>query len=116
MVQLVNRSKDSVLADNIEPALTFITRLKGLMGRSQITPGYSLWLRPCSAVHTFFMRFPVDVIFVSKDWRVVGTKKNMHPWRATGFYSDVVHVFEFAAGTLNNTGTEVGDRLLLKGG
>lgn len=115
MNYLVNKSKGTTLAKHVEPAITFSKRFIGLMGRLSLPPGNALWLQPCTSIHTWFMRFPIDVAFVSKGWKVVATKENMQPWRFSKVYVDSYRVIELPAGTLSNTKTELGDYLELKG-
>lgn len=65
----------------VEQACTFTKRLRGLLGRSEMNPGDSLLIRPCNAVHTAFMRFTIDVIFLSMDGQVLKVASQIKPWR-----------------------------------
>ena len=66
-----NDTRQSELADKVELAASFGARLKGLLGRDGLPEGQGLWIDPCNSVHTFFMRFPIDVLFLDKSQRVV---------------------------------------------
>ena len=71
--------------------------MKGLLGRSELRPGEGLLLRPASAIHTFFMRFPIDAVFLDREWRVVGIADDVAPWR-TAARKGAKAVLELPAG------------------
>ena len=87
------------------------SRLRGLLGRSLVS-GQGLLLRPCRGVHTFFMGYPIDVIFLDKDGVVLALFAELRPWRATPFVDGACCALELAAGQASSTQTVVGDRLL----
>lgn len=64
-----------------EVARSFRARLKGLIGRQSLPPGRGLLILKCNAIHTFFMRFPIDATFYDREDRVVKTVRNIRPWR-----------------------------------
>ena len=88
-----------------------LTRLKGLLGRSELPRGEGLLLRPASAVHTWFMRFPIDAVFVDRDLVVVGVAAELRPWRAAG-RRGARAVLELPAGEAERRGIEPGDALV----
>jgi uncharacterized membrane protein (UPF0127 family) len=101
-----------VLASAVEAAFDSRTRKQGLLSRSGLDPDSALVLAPCAAVHTFFMRFPIDVVFVRRDGTVARVVSNLGPWRiaiAFGAYAAI----ELAAGGASRCGTSVGDRVRL---
>lgn len=101
-----------VLATHTEMALTRANRNRGLLGRDHLAPGHALVLAPCFSIHTGFMRFPIDVIFVKRDGRVVKTCAAVPAWRMKigwGAYAAV----ELPAGTMAQIGVTAGDRLEL---
>lgn len=111
-IGLLNVTTDEPLAARIELAVTRRTRRRGLLGRYRLEPGSALVLVPCVAVHTAFMKFAIDVIFVSRLGRVVHVVERMQPWRASmapGAYG----VIELAAGSLARLDVRIGDRLCL---
>jgi uncharacterized membrane protein (UPF0127 family) len=67
-----------------------------------------MWLEPCTSVHTFFMRYPIDVLFVDASGVAIG-RQTLAPWRISRWYRKSRRVLELAAGTLEKTGTQVGD-------
>jgi hypothetical protein len=89
-----------------------LTRMKGLLGRDGLESGEGLLLRPASAVHTYFMRFPIDVVFLDDALVVVGISGSVDPWRARS-RKGAKAVLELPAGESQRCGLVVGDRLEL---
>jgi uncharacterized membrane protein (UPF0127 family) len=77
------RDDNTIIAERIEPALDRRARRRGLLGRDFLDPGVAFIIAPCPAVHTFFMHFPIDVVFVARDGRVLKVRPNLVPWRMT---------------------------------
>jgi uncharacterized membrane protein (UPF0127 family) len=107
---LVNETRNKVLAGKLLIADRFWQRMIGLLGKQQLPPNEGLLITPCSAVHTLFMRFPIDVLFVSRDFIVLKAVENLRPWRFAGCNRARL-VIELRAGTVAQTGTAVGDKL-----
>lgn len=112
---LFNESRGLALAGTVNVADTFWRRLIGLTGKKRLGVREALIITPCNAVHTHFMRFPIDVAFVDKEWRVVETVSSLRPWRHASGGRDAWAAIELPAGLLVETRTQVGDRLTLKG-
>jgi uncharacterized protein len=111
-VALVNQRTDESLADRVEVAVTRRDRRKGLLGRSGLEASSALILAPCAAIHTMFMRFDIDCVFVDDDGRAVKVVREMSPWRIA--IDPTAHaVVELPAGSLRSTEVNVGDRLYL---
>ena len=100
------------VADRCEIAETPRSRLKGLLGRSRLERGEALLIRPTWSVHTFFMRFPIDVVFVDRRLRVVAVAPHLRPWRAAA-RRRAHAVLELAAGEAARRGLETGTSLRL---
>jgi hypothetical protein len=83
----------------------------GLLGRKELPEGHGLWIRPCKSIHTFFMRFPIDVAYVSSDGSVVKTCSRLRPFRLSMGGRGAHSVLELPAGSLERAGLKVGDRL-----
>ena len=81
--KVVNDSKGKVLLEQAEIADTFWRRLSGLMFRKSLPEGKGLIFYNANSIHTCFMRFSLDIVFLDKDGRVVRIKREMKPWRAT---------------------------------
>lgn len=91
---------------------TPFTRMKGLLGRDGLEQGEGLLLRPASSVHTWFMRFPIDVVFLDRELQVVRVLPGLAPWKAAGSRGAAA-VLELAAGECARRGIAPGDRLVL---
>ena len=84
--------------------------MRGLMGRRRLNPGQGMVLRPAFAIHTHFMHFPIDVVFLDSDQVVIAVERNLRPWR-TASCRGAREVVELAAGECDRRGLEVGDRV-----
>ena len=89
---------------------TPLARLRGLLGRSRLEQGEGILLRRASSIHTFFMRFAIDAVFVGADEEVLKVVEALPPWRAAGCRGAKA-VVELAAGECARLGIRVGDRL-----
>ena len=105
------RENGDVVCDRCVVAASPFSRLKGLLGRSELRPGEGLLLRPASAIHTFFMRFSIDAVFLDREWRVVGISDDVRPWRAASSRGAKA-VLELPAGESARRGLRIGDQLL----
>ncbi len=118
---VINESKGVVLAHRAEVADTFLRRLRGLMFKKRLEYGEGLVLRPprrgrrTCAIHTFFMRFPIDVLFLD-DGEVVDAVEELRPWRVYVPREEAEEVVELPAGTVSRSGTEVGDEVRVVSG
>jgi uncharacterized membrane protein (UPF0127 family) len=110
-VRLVNERNGSVLADRVERATGVWKRMRGLLGRRELPQGDALAIEPCTSIHTFFMRFAIDAVFLGRDGNVIRALSNLRPFRATRIYPSAAQVVELPAGTLVRTDTRVLDRL-----
>lgn len=111
MLKAFNARNGKLLADNVTVADNLFTRMKGLLGKNGMMPGEALWIKPCTSVHTFWMKFPIDVVFLNKRNRVVALKKNMRPNRLTRIYFSAVSVLEFPASAIEETDIRIGDEV-----
>lgn len=110
-LMVVNRTRRTVVGTRVRVAERFWDRLRGFLGRPSPARGDGLLLRPCAAVHMFGMRFPLDLVFLSDDATVIHVKEALQPWRRTSRIPGATSVLELPVGTIDSTGTEVGDRL-----
>lgn len=110
---LENIRTGTVVATHLMTAFDSPARRKGLLGRDSLPEATALVIAPCNAVHTFFMRFAIDVAFVTRDGRVIKTRAAVRPWRMTGALRAFA-VVELPAGTLALTNTVPGDVLALR--
>lgn len=112
-LRAVNRRRGVVLVENGSVAENWWTRLKGLLGHAPLQPGEGLLLRGEKAIHTLGMGFPIDVLFLDRDGRVKHLIPSMGPRRLSPFVSSSADVLELPAGTIDRTGTQLGDELEL---
>lgn len=108
---LRNITNGAVLARDLEIADTFFRRLRGLMFRRRLGPGHALLLSPCNSIHTCFMRFAIDVLFLDYEHRIVHIAHSVPPFRLVFPVRDAVFVLELAAGTAADTCAAVGDEI-----
>ena|SRR5580658_3755182 len=109
-LRVTNTTRGTLLADCAEFADTVAKARTGLLKHSSLAPGEGLWIAPCEAVHTFGMRFPIDVVFVSRNKKVVKIRPNLVRGRIA-FSIRASSVLELPAGRLAETGTQSGDQL-----
>lgn len=102
---------DIILVPRLEVATSFWARSKGLLGRRELPAGNALWIKPCNSVHTFFMKFPIDLIFLDRDLRVLKTIANVPAGRLTLPVWKASSVIELPAGFLAGTNVQTGERL-----
>lgn len=91
----------------------FLARLRGLIGYRPLEPGQGLLIEPCRWIHTFLMRYPIDVIFVDQEWRVIGLTQRMAPNRIGPLVLKAALIIELPAGTIACTRTTLGDQLAI---
>ena len=109
-LQVVNVTRGTVLATRLEAAHTGPTRRKGLLGRDGLKRGEGLWIAPCESVHTFFMRFPIDLVYLDRERRIKKARSAVGPWRLSACLS-AHSILELPAGTIRETQSERGDTL-----
>jgi uncharacterized protein len=111
-----NKTRQTFLATQMRLANTHLSRLRGLMAVSphRFLHGQALWIMPCHGVHTWFMRFPVDVIYLDSENTVVHLEESLRPWRFAPVRMDADSVIEVPAHTIFNSGTRLGDKFELR--
>jgi uncharacterized protein len=109
-VTLRNRRSGRPVATTIETAFESSDRRRGLLGRDGLAPGHALIIAPTSLVHTFSMKFAIDIIFVARDGRVRKVRRAVRPGRIAGAFGAFA-VVELAAGSTDASETRAGDVL-----
>jgi hypothetical protein len=109
-LRILNQTRQSLLADCVEVADRGATRRKGLLGRDGLAAGEGLWIVPCESVHTFGMRFPIDLIYLDRNRTVKKVRSGVPPWRLSACFS-AHSVLELLPGTIGATQTRPGDKL-----
>jgi len=105
-----NLTRNTVVAASVEVADSGPKRSKGLLGRKGLDPGSGLWIVPCEAVHTFWMQFPIDLIYLDRDLRIRKLRSNVRPWRLSGCLT-AHSVLELGVGTIQASQVMPGDKL-----
>jgi uncharacterized membrane protein (UPF0127 family) len=109
-LQVLNLTRGTVLATQLAKAHTVATRRKGLLGREGLLPGEGLWIAPCESVHTFFMHFPIDLVYLDRKLQVKKVRHSVAAWRMSACLA-AHSVLELPAGTAAAARTERGDRV-----
>jgi len=107
----INTRTGTTLATNVKVADNLFTRMKGLLGKKELPIGEALWIKPCFSVHTFFMKFSMDVIFLNKKNQVIAAVRNLKPNRMTRLYPQSFSVLELPIGTIAASNIEIGDKI-----
>jgi uncharacterized membrane protein (UPF0127 family) len=108
-MKAINLSKNQILADYLECAVTVISRMRGLLGKASMPRGSGLLIKPCKGIHTFGMKFDIDVLFLDRDNKVVAIRKKISRNRMTRIYFSAYSVLELPTGTIDMTFTHIGD-------
>ena len=108
-----NQTRNAVLGQSVEVADTSAKRRVGLLRHERLEPGGGLWITPCESVHTLFMKFPIDLVYLDKKRRVRKVRHAVKPWRLSMCLT-AHSIMEFPAGTVQNTGTVAGDLLAIE--
>jgi hypothetical protein len=106
-----NKTRGRILGDRIRLADTFVTRLRGVVGRRGLERGGGLLLSPCRAVHTLGCAHALDVVFIDRRGSVVAVYQDLRPMRVTRWVNAAEYALELPLGTISSTGTQVRDRL-----
>jgi uncharacterized membrane protein (UPF0127 family) len=105
-----NQTRDTVLADAADVADTSEKRRTGLLKHDRLDPGQGLWIVPCESVHSFFMKFTIDLVYLDRDRKVRKVRHRMVPWRLSACLT-AHSILELPAGAVAASGTEKGDQL-----
>lgn len=103
-----NTTRQTLLATRLKVAGSGATRRKGLLGRDGLGQGEGLWIVPCESVHTFFMRFPIDLVYLDRNHRVRKVRSAVGPWRMSACFT-AHSVLELPTGVIRTSRTERGD-------
>lgn len=107
-MKLVNLDNGQVIATNVQKAYTFAKRLKGLMFTSESSSGCALHIRPCRSIHTFFMNYAIDVLYLDPDQKIVEVDEYIQPRRIGKMVKKAFSVVELPAGRIKETQTTIG--------
>ena len=113
-MKLINLSNEEVVATEVQTAYHFIKRLRGLMFTGELASGCALHIKPCRSVHTFFMNYAIDVLYLNGDHIVVAMEQGMEPGKVGKLYSDVESVIELKAGEIERTKISIGNQIQIQ--
>lgn len=101
MMTVKIKNSGELVATNVKTADNPYTRVLGLMFKANMNGMGGLLLNPCNSIHTFFMRFPIDVVFLSNDNTVIKVIRSMQPWRMSWIYFKARKTLELPSGSLS---------------
>jgi len=110
-MKIINLTKNTTLAQEAVIAGSLLKRAIGLLGKRELPDGQALIIKPCKSVHTFFMRFSVDLLFVDRGERVVKILQRLPPFRLSSICLNADYVIELPAGKIVLTRTTINDRI-----
>ena len=113
-VFVYNKTRETFLAFRVKVADSLIGRLVGLLGRRSLQPDSGVWIVPANAIHTIGMLFSFDLVLIDKDFKVVGLRELVRPFRITWPQRHAESVLELPAHTIFRSRTQVGDQLLIE--
>ena len=114
MPKLRYKKDNGLIASHLIQAKTLKQRVKGLIGRSELKAQEAFWISSCPAIHTFFMRFPIDVVFTDRKFQVVSLFKNIPPRRICFGGLKSRNAFEMRAGQIEAQNVKKGDELYVE--
>ena len=113
LLQVTNLTRGSEIAARVRRADRAWSRLVGLLGRSSLAEDEGLLLTPCTSIHTLFMRFPIDILYLNRERAVVKAVKDLRPFHVSACLRGAHSLLELPVGAIEASGTQVGDRLAL---
>ncbi len=111
--QVSNTTRGTLIGSAIDSAETSSERRVGLLKHSGLDDGAGLWIVPCESVHTFFMKFPIDLVYLDREKKVRAVVRRLVPWRVSMCLA-AHSILELPPGTIDRTNTQKGDQLVLE--
>jgi uncharacterized membrane protein (UPF0127 family) len=108
---VTNTDRGTMLGEAIEVAVTAAQRVKGLLGRECLADGQGLLFKGTSSLHTFFMQFPIDILYIDKQGEVLKTARNVKPFKVVMAPWRAHYALELPVGAIANSSTRVGDHV-----
>lgn len=113
-MKIYNSTQNNLIADEVKVAENFFTRSVGLLSRKSLSENEGLIIKPCCSIHTLFMKFPIDVIFVNKKNKIVALYENVKPWRILPIHPTSHYVVELPANTITTQNVMKHDTIITK--
>ncbi|HTY55075.1 MAG TPA: DUF192 domain-containing protein [Candidatus Binataceae bacterium] len=119
LVRAINRTRGTILCERLEQAVTSRQQSRGLLGRQNLEPGTGMLFRaarlsPFMWMHMFFMKFPIDIVFLNRDGRVLRINHRLQPWRFSSMVFGARQALEITAGRAETCETQVGDHIIIE--
>lgn len=108
-MKVYNSTRNSLIADDVKVAENFFSRSIGLLSKKSLSQGEGLVIKPCCSVHTFFMKFSIDVLFVGGNGNIIALYENVKPYRILPIHPTSRYVIELPAGQISDKKIEKGD-------
>lgn len=112
-MKLYNETKNCFVSEEVLLADRMLKRLKGLLGRDGLEEGCSMLIKPCNSIHTFFMRFSIDAVFIDRNYKVLKVLRSLAPGKASPIVPGARGVIEFETRASQRLDIDEGDRLAL---
>ena len=100
-MKIYNSTQNNLIADDVKLAKSFITRTLGLIPKKMISESEGLMIKPCNSIHTFFMKFSIDVLFVGTNDEIIALYENVKPWRILPIHFNSSYVIELKCGQIS---------------
>jgi uncharacterized protein len=107
-MRLVQAGNGNIVAQEVMRANTFFRRLKGLMFTKSLPSGCCLHIQPCRSVHTFFMKYTIDILYLDAQYNIIGVEAKLKPGKIGAVYSNSVSVIELPEGTIQQKDIQIG--------
>lgn len=111
MAKLMRETNKQIVIEKLETATSFFSRLRGLLGHEPLEMNEGLWISPCNSIHTFFMSFTIDCVFLNYDGAVVALRSRVKPYRMVAPIFAASSVVELSAGAIEKNQIVLGERL-----
>ena len=111
MSQLSNKTTGQLLVPELRVADSMIKRVVGLLGTQSLDFNEGLWIKSCNSIHTYFMKYPIDCVFLDKTLKVVSIKSNVNPWKIVAPQWGATSVIELKAGSIEKLKISEGEQL-----
>lgn len=112
-MKIYNSTQNNIISEDAKVADSFFSRSIGLLSRKTLSESESLIIKPCCSIHTFFMRFDIDVLFIGAKGKIIGLYENVNPWNVLPIHLTSKYVVELPAGCISNKNIQKGDEISL---
>ncbi len=103
-----------LICANLKVASNSLTRLRGLLGKMALLPGEGLLIIPCNMIHTYFMKFSIDCVFLAENGKVLHLIEALPPWKVSKRISSAYQVLELPSGTIRSNSISIGNYIMFK--